>query len=118
VDNEGLEYDLIKRALRDVLSEVAPTEMAGKFSNGSFVLRPADSTLQDKEIPIEVFFKKVIRVRDALRVLEQKINNHPKLSDGEKSTFQGYITKSYGTLTSFNVLFANKKDHFIGQRSR
>ncbi len=89
-------------------------DLGDKWNNGTLVLKPEDDGLQRKEIPIETFFHKIVMVRDRLRVMEQRINSS-KLTDEEKVNLQQYISRIYGSLTSFNVLFKYKEDHFKGE---
>ncbi len=91
-------------------------ELAPKFHHGTIEIKPRDGGMQSKEIDIDTFFKKIISVRNNLRVLEQKINSSNSLSEAEKIEFQGYITKSYGSLTTFNVLFRDNEDKFVGMK--
>jgi hypothetical protein len=106
------------QAIREVLRDDAPAvPLAPKWEGGTLVLRPHDPQLQPKELPLEQFFHKVVMLRDRLRVLEQKLNSHDKLSDAEKVELQQFVTRCYGTLTSFNVLFRDEKDRFVGEKS-
>ncbi len=89
-------------------------ELGKKWEGGTMTLTPGTEGLQPKEIPIETFFHKIVMLRDRLRVLEQQINSNKDLSDEEKVNLQQYITRCYGSLTTFNILFANKQDYFVG----
>ncbi len=91
--------------------------LGDKWLGGSMLLQTADKTLKPKEIPIEDFFHKIVMLRDRLRVLEQNINSNKKLNDEEKVNIQQYITRCYGSLTTFNVLFKNKEQWFVGEKS-
>lgn len=96
-------------------SEVVP--LGDKWRGGTMLLQSADKSLKPKEIPIDVFFHKIVMLRDRVRVMEQQINAHKILSDEEKVNLQQYITRIYGTLTTFNVLFRDKEHWFVGDKS-
>jgi hypothetical protein len=114
-----MDKDEFKQILRDVIRDelgVGEVRMAGRFVGGEIVIRPGKEGTQEKRIPIDALFGKIVMVRDKLRVLEQKVNAHPGLSADEKVQMQQYVTACYGSLTTFNVLFAEKSDTFVGQR--
>lgn len=91
--------------------------IADKWKGGSLILEPGEVGMSNKEIPINTFFHKIVMVRDRIRVMEQKINSSKNLDDQEKIDLQQYITRIYGSLTTFNVLFKAKSDHFVGEKS-
>jgi hypothetical protein len=92
-------------------------KLGERWHGGTMLLQPADKTQKAKEVPIDVFFHKVVMARDRLRVLEQNINSHKKLSDEDKVNLQQYITRIYGSFTTFNVLFKDKEHWFVGEKS-
>lgn len=97
-------------------SEVVP--IADKWKGGNLIMEPGDTALQSKDIPIDTFFHKIVMLRDRLRVMEQKINSSKNLDEQEKIDLQQYITRCYGSLTTFNVLFKQKNQQFSGQSSK
>ena len=118
----GAELDLesVKDMLKEVLEEAQmpqrPIEIARRFHGGTIEIKPKDHSLKGKELPIDDLFHKIVMIRDRFRVLEQKINAHPGLNDADKVELQQYITRCYGSLTTFNILFEDKEDQFVGQK--
>lgn len=114
-----MHVDELKEIIREVLDEelsLSDIRIGPRWQAGTVILKPGDPSLTPKEIPLEAFFHKIVMVRDRLRVMEQKINAHKILSDADKIELQQYITKVYGSLTTFNVLFRDREDHFVGER--
>lgn len=97
------------------ITELAP--IGDKWKGGTLTMQPYDKSLKPKDVPIETFFHKIVMLRDRLRVMEQKINSNNKLADEDKIDLQQYITRIYGSLTTFNVLFREKDHHFVGDKS-
>ena len=118
-EHQGLDRLDVKWAVKEAVDELlglGDVRLASRFEGGTLILKPGKEETQEKSIPIDVFFHKITMVRDRLRVLEQRINNHPKLNESEKVEMQQYVTRVYGSLTAFNVLFKEKSDWFIGSR--
>ncbi|WP_299059941.1 hypothetical protein [uncultured Polaribacter sp.] len=119
---DTVSFSEVESSLKKILrkwsdtTEIAP--IADKWRNGTLVLQPKDTNVANKEIPIDTFFHKIVMVRDRIRVMEQKINSSKTLEDQDKIDLQQYITRIYGSLTTFNVLFKVKSDHFTGVKSK
>ncbi len=123
-ENVSVEIETISEVEKSLLkilqmwsdvNEIVP--LGDRWKGGTMILQPADKSQKSKEVSIEVFFHKIVMLRDRLRVMEQQINAHKLLSDEDKVNLQQYITRIYGTLTTFNVLFRNKEDQFVGDKS-
>jgi hypothetical protein len=114
-----LSFEKVERIITKIIRKMSDIQeivpMGTKWNGGIMTLQPGDRNLKPKEVPIEAFFHKIVMVRDRLRVMEQRINGS-ELTDEEKVNLQQYITKIYGSLTTFNVLFAEKDDYFIGDQ--
>ncbi|MBK9107972.1 MAG: hypothetical protein IPM92_06205 [Saprospiraceae bacterium] len=117
---EAVSFNEAEKALAKILrawsdiTEVVP--LGDKWKNGLMILKPGEVGLKEKEIPIDQFFHKIVMVRDRLRVMEQRINSS-KLEDEDKVNLQQYITRIYGSLTTFNILFRNKEQFFVGEKT-
>jgi hypothetical protein len=114
----AMDRDGLKQVLRELLEEETMygyPEMGNRWRGGTMVLKPGAEESLEKDLPIEMLFHKIVMIRDRLRVLEAKINSHEQLGDQDKVELQGYISKCYGTLTTFNILFKDKSDHFTSK---
>ena len=118
---DSISFYEVESTLRKLLKEYSDISevvtIADKYKGGKLILEPKDTNLSSKEIPIDTFFHKVVMVRDRIRVMEQKINSNKTLDDQDKIDLQQYISRIYGSLTTFNVLFKLKSDHFSGVKS-
>lgn len=112
----------VEKSLISILKKWSGTTeqvaIGDRWKGGNLILRPGDSSMAEKEVPIDTFFHKIVMVRDRIRVMEQKINASKNLDDQEKVELQQYITRIYGSLTTFNVLFKNKSDQFVGEKTK
>jgi len=124
VDDEvdTISFSEVEQSLISILRRWSDTSsitaIGDKWKGGTMILEPQDSNLSNKVIPIDTFFHKIVMVRDRIRVMEQKINSSKTLDDQDKVDLQQYITRIYGSLTTFNVIFKNKSDQFVGERSK
>jgi len=107
----------LAKILQNWMGITEKVELGDKWKDGLMILKPGEDHMKSKEIPIDVFFHKIVMIRDRLRVMEQRINSSKNLSDEEKVNLQQYLTRIYGSLTSFNVLFKYKEDHFKGEKT-
>jgi len=115
VEGGSVDRDTLRDVLLDVIEQfigVEDVELGNKWAGGTMSLQPEDDGLKPYEMPVETFFHKIVMLRDNLRVLESKVNRHPALDDTQRVELQQYITKCYGSLTSFNVLFKHRDDGF------
>ena len=114
-------YD-VERTLTNIFKRYCDypenVELGKKWIGGKMILKPGESNLASKEIPIEQLFHKIVMIRDRLRTLEQRINSNTNLDDQEKVNIQQYITRCYGSLTTFNVLFKFEHDQFSGEKGK
>ena len=120
-DVDTVSFFDVEKSLISILKKWSDTSqlvpIGDKWKGGKMILDPGQPGLASKEIPIDQFFHKIVMLRDRIRVMEQKINNS-KIEEIEKIELQQYITRIYGTLTTFNVLFKSQNDYFVGEKSK
>ncbi|MEW6679628.1 MAG: hypothetical protein AB1297_01225 [bacterium] len=115
-----IDYEKIRGIVREEIEDVglkyADIELGERWKGGSIIIKPERKDLKEFVLPLERFFHKIIMIRDRLRVLEAKINSHPNIPDVDKIELQQYITRIYGSLTTFNLLFKKRSSWFVGER--
>ena len=120
-DIDVVSYEKVEKSFMKIIRNISDIQetvpIADKWAGGRIILEPGNTKYQGKDIPIDAFFHKIVMLRDRLRVMEQRINSS-QLSETHKVNLQQYLTRIYGTLTSFNVLFAEKDHHFVGDRGK
>jgi len=119
---KALTYDRLEKSLVKILRDwhgIGPlADIAEKWKGGKIIIQPHDENLKGKELSIEDFFHKIVMIRDRIRVMEQRINSSKNLAEEEKANLQQYLTRIYGSMTTFNVLFRDKEDYFVGEKSK
>lgn len=113
---EPAQLRTLARFILEEMQSQSSADLAPKWESGTVVFKPGDADLAEHEMPIDKLMHKVVMLRDNLRVLEQQINSNEALSEGEKLKLQGYITRCYGSLTSFNFIFRNDGDKFSSKK--
>jgi hypothetical protein len=116
-----MDQDEFRRVLREVLRDelgVGEVPLGDRWRGGEIILKPGKEGTQEKRIPLDQLFHKIVMIRDKLRVLEQKLNAQKGLEPDDKIQMQQYITACYGSLTTFNVLFRDREDWFVGQSAK
>ena len=116
-----MQREQLKEILAEVIDEalgLSDAELHPRYRGGKVVVHPGNPELATKDLEIDVLFRKVISIRDKLRVLEQRINTHEKLDTADKVQLQQYVSSCYGSLTSFNYLFRDREDWFVGESSK
>ncbi|HNR47813.1 MAG TPA: hypothetical protein PKN14_01060 [Bacteroidia bacterium] len=118
--DDVVSFSEVQKMFTDIIKKYSDMQetvpLHGRWTGGKVVLYPGNPSMKPKEIPMEVFFNKIIMTRDRLRVMEQRINAHDKLSEEDKINLQQYLTRIYGSLTTFNVLFKEDEHHFVGEK--
>lgn len=109
---DAVELQVLAKRIVSEMNKLQSADLAQKWEGAKIKIIPADNNLNEHEIEMDTFMHKIVMVRDNLRVLEQQINSNKTLSEGEKLKFQNYVSRCYGSMTSFNFLFSEDRDKF------